>query len=134
MISALNKHIKHLGKQLDEKQTNTETPLQNIQNGSYNNVVANSNRKVDKVSCENLNSPHEKSKMISNKSNQADDDCNQNNNDNQKRISETKDQQPMALDKRIDKSSPTPAGAKISEKETKEQIIESPLHHSIKKK
>ena len=82
MISALNKHIKRLGKQLDEKQTNTETPLQNIQNGSYNNVVANSNRKVDKVSCENLNSPHEKSKMISNKSNQADDDGNQNNNDN----------------------------------------------------
>ena len=71
--------------------------------------------------------------MVSNKSNHADDDSNQNNNDNQKRISETKDVQPMTLDKRIDKSSPTPGGAKISKKETKEQIIESSRHHLDKK-
>ena len=71
--------------------------------------------------------------MVSNKSNHADDDSNQNNNDNQNRISETKDVQPMTLDKRIDKSSPTPGGAKISEKETKEQITESSRHHSDKK-
>ena len=134
LISGLNKDIKSLEKQLDEKQTIIETLLQNIQNCSYNNVVANRNRKADKVSCENLNSPHEKSKMISNKSNQADDNDNQNNDDNQNGISETKDEQPVTIDKRIDKSSPTPAGAKISEKETKEQIIESSRHHSDKKK
>ena len=36
----------------------------------------------------------------------------------------------MTLEKRIDKSSPTPAGDKISKKETKEEIIESSRHHS----
>ena len=71
--------------------------------------------------------------MISNKSNQVDEDDNQNNNDNQKTISETKDEQSMTLDKRNDKSSPTPAGDKIPKKETKEQIIESSRHHSDKK-
>ena len=39
LISALNKHIKSLEKQLDEKQTIIETLLQNIQNCSYNNVL-----------------------------------------------------------------------------------------------
>ena len=43
--------------------------------------------------------------MISNKSHQVDDDGNQNNDDNQKRVSETKDQQSMTLDKRVDKGS-----------------------------
>ena len=70
--------------------------------------------------------------MISNKSNQADDDS-QNNIDNHKRISETKDEQSMTLEKRTDKSSPTPIGDKIPEKETKEQLIESSRHHSDKK-
>ena len=87
LISALNKHIQSLEKQLDEKQIVIETLLQNIQNCSYNNIVANSNHKTDKVSFENLNSPHEKSKMISSKSNQLDEDDNHNNNDNQKTIS-----------------------------------------------
>ena len=50
-----------------------------------------------------LNPPHEKSKMTSNKSDQVDDDGNQNNNDNQKTISETKDEQSMTLDTRVDK-------------------------------
>ena len=36
----------------------------------------------------------------------------------------------MTLEKGIDKSSPTPAGDKISEKEIKEEIIESSGHHS----
>ena len=70
--------------------------------------------------------------MISNKSNQADDDS-QNNIDNHKRISETKDEQSMTLEIRTDKSSPTPIGDKIPEKETKEQLIESSRHYSNKK-
>ena len=73
LIPALNKHVKSLEKQLDEKQRIIETLLQNIHNCSNNNIVANSNHKADKGSFENLNS-HEKSKMISNKSNQSDDD------------------------------------------------------------
>ena len=92
LIPALNKHIQSLEKQLDEKQIIIETPLQNIQNCSYNNIVANSNHKADKVSFENCNSPHEKSKMISNKSTQVDEDDNHNNNDNRKIIIETKDE------------------------------------------
>ena len=71
--------------------------------------------------------------MISNKSNQVDEDDNHNNNDNQKTIIETKDEQSMTLDKRNDKSSRTPVGDKIPEKETKEQIIESSRHHSNQK-
>ena len=39
----------------------------------------------------------------------------------------------MTLDKRIGKSSPTPIGDKIPEKETKKQLIESSRHHSDKK-
>ena len=105
-ISALSKHIQSLEKQLDEKQVIIETLLQSIQNCSYNNIVANSNHKADKVSFENFNPPHEKPKMISNKSNQVDEDDNQNNNDNQKTISETKDEQSMTLDRRNDKSTP----------------------------
>ena len=128
LISALNKHIKSLEKQLDEKQIIIETLLQNIHKCSNNNIVANSNHKADKGSFENLNS-HEKSKTICNKSNQADDDS-QNNINNHKRISETKDKQSMTLEKRTDKSSPTPIGDKIPEKETKEQLIESSRHHS----
>ena len=54
--------------------------------------------------------------MISNKSNQVDDEIDKNNNDNQNRLSETKGEQSMTLDKRIDKSSPTPIGDKIPEK------------------
>ena len=126
LIFALNKHIQSLEKQLDEKQIIIETLLQKIHNCSYNNIVANSNHKADKVSFENFNSPHEKSKMISNKSNQVDED-------NKKTIIETKDEQSMTLDKRNDKSSRTPVGDKIPEKETKEQIIESSYHHSDKK-
>ena len=132
LISALNKHIKSLEKQLDEKQIIIETLLQNIHNCSNNNIVANSNHKADKGSFENLNS-HEKSKVISNKSNQADDDS-QNNIDSHKRISETKDEQSMTLEKRTDKSSPSPTGDKIPKKETKEQLIESSRHHLDKKK
>ena len=71
--------------------------------------------------------------MISNKSNQVDEEDNQNNNDNQKTISKTKDEQFMTLDKRNDKSSRTPAGDGIPEKETKEQIIENSHHHLDKK-
>ena len=126
LISALNKHIQSLEKQLDEKQIIIETLLQKIHNCSYNNIVANSNHKADTVSFENFNSPHEKSKMTSNKSNQVDED-------NKKTIIETKDEQSMTLDKRNDKSSRTPVGSKIPEKETKEQIIESSHHHSEKK-
>ena len=76
MISTLNKHIKSLEKQLDEKKIIIYTFLQNIHNCSNKNLVANSNHKADKVSFENLNS-YEKSKMISNKSNPADDDDSQ---------------------------------------------------------
>ena len=133
LISALNKHTQSPEKQLDEKQIIIETLLQNIHNCSYNNIVANSNHKADKVSFENFNSPHEKSEMISNKSNQVDEDDNHNNNESQKTIIETKDEQSMTLDKRNDKSSRTPVGDKIPEKETKEQIIESSHHHSDKK-
>ena len=71
--------------------------------------------------------------MISNKSNQADGHDSQNNNDNQKRISEIKDEQSMTLGKRFDKSSPAPVGDEIPEKETNKQIIESSRHHSDKK-
>ena len=71
--------------------------------------------------------------MISNKSNQVDEEDNQNNNDNQKTISKTKDEQFMTLDKRNDKSSRTPAGDGIPEKETKVQIIENSHHHFDKK-
>ena len=84
LISALNKHIKGLEKQLDEKQIIIGTLLQNIHNCSNNNIVASSNYKADKGSFENVNS-HEKSKMISNQSNQADGDS-QNNIDNHKRL------------------------------------------------
>ena len=49
-------------------------------------------------------------------------------------ISQTKDEQSMALEKRTDKSRATPIGDKIPEKETKEQLIESSRHHSDKKK
>ena len=133
LISALNKNIQSLEKQLDEKQIIIEALLQTIHNCSYKNIVANSNHEADKVSFENFKSPHEKSKMISNKSNQVDENDNHNNNDNQKTIIETKDEQSMTLDKRNDKSSSTPAGDKIPEKETKEQIIESSHHHSDKK-
>ena len=103
--------------------------LQNIQNCSYNNIVAYSNFKVDKVSFENLNSPYQKSKMISNKSNQVDEDDNQNNNDNPKTISVKKVEQLMILAKRINKSNPTTVGDKVTEKETNKQIIESSCHH-----
>ena len=116
---------------LDEKQIIVETLLQSIQSCSYNNIAANGNHKVDKVSFENLNSPHEKSKMIFNKSNQVDGDDSQNNNDNQTKISETKDEQSMTLDKRIDKNNPATGNDKIPEKKTKEQIIES--YYSDKK-
>ena len=131
LISALNKHIKSLEKQLDEKQIIIETLLQNIHNCSNNNIAANSNHKADKDCFENLNS-HEKFKIISNKSSQADDDS-QNNIDNHKRTSETKDEQSMTVEKRTDKSSPTPIGDKIPEKETKEPLIESSHHHSDKR-
>ena len=70
--------------------------------------------------------------MIFNKSNEADGDC-QNDIEHHKRISETKDEQSMTLEKRTDKSSPTPPGDKIPKKETKEQLIESSRHHSDKK-
>ena len=132
LIFALNNHKKSLEKQLNKKQIIIETLLQNIHKCSKSKIVANSNHKADKVSFENLNSPHEISKMISNKSNQADDDS-QNHIDNPKRISETKGEQSMILDKRIDKSSPTPVGYKITEKETKEQLIENCSYHSNKK-
>ena len=56
----------------------------------------------------------QKSKMISKKSNQTDDDDSQNNIDNQKRINETKVEQSMTLDKRIDKSGLTPIGDKTA--------------------
>ena len=39
----------------------------------------------------------------------------------------------MTFKKRADKSSPTPIGDKIPEKETKEQLPESSRHHSDKK-
>ena len=39
----------------------------------------------------------------------------------------------MSLEKRTDKSSPTPIGDKIPEKERKEQLIESSRHHSDKR-
>ena len=52
------------------------------------------------------------SETLIQKSNQADDRDNQNNNDNHKTISETKDD-------RSDKSNPTTAVDKITEKETK---------------
>ena len=131
LISALNKHIKGLEKQLDEKHIIIETLLQNIHNFSNNSIVANSSHKADICSFKNLDSP-EKSKVISNKSNQADNDS-QNNIDNHKGISETKDEQSMTLEIRNDKSSPTPIGDKIPEKETKEQLIESSRHYSDKK-
>ena len=101
-----------------EKQIIIETLLKNIQNCSYNNIVANSNHKVDEASLKNLNSPllSSKSKMISNKSSKVDDDDNQNNNDNQKTISEAKNEQSMTLDKGIDKSNPTTVGDKVTEK------------------
>ena len=70
--------------------------------------------------------------MLSSKSNQAEDDS-QSNINNHKKLSETKDEQSMTLEKRTDKSSPTPIGDKIPEKETKEQLIESSRHHSDKK-
>ena len=57
--------------------------------------------------------------MIFNKSNQADDEDSQNNISNQKRISETKDEQSMTLDKRIDKSNPTTVDDKVTKKENK---------------
>ena len=131
--SALNNHIQSLEKLLDEKQTIIETLLQNIQSCSYNNTVANGNHKVGKVSFGNLNSPDEKNKMISNKSNQVDDDDNRNNNNYQKTSSETKDQQSLTLDKRIDKSNPTTVGDKVTEKKTNKQIIKSSRHHLDKK-
>ena len=134
LISALNKYIQSSEKQLDEKQVVIETLLHNIQNCSYNNILANSNHRVDKVSLENFSSSYEKHEIISNKSNQVDDDDNQNNNDNQRTISETKDEQSMTLDKRNDKSSRTPEGDKIPEKETKEQILKVFVVIRIKKK
>ena len=82
---------------MDEKQITVETLLQNIQNCSYNNIVANGNHND---SFENFISLHEKVNVISKKSNQVNDDINQNNNDNQKIVSETKDEQSMTLDKR----------------------------------
>ena len=133
LISALNKYIQSSEKQLDEKQVVIETLLHNIQNCSYNNILANSNHRVDKVSLENFNSSYEKHEIISNKSNQVDEDDNQNNNDNQRTISETKDEQSMTLDKRNDKSSRTPEGDKIPEKETKEQILKVFVVIRIKK-
>ena len=95
-------------------------------------TTSSSNHKADKVYLESFNS-HEKSKMISNKSNQVDDDDSHNNIENHKGISKTKDEQSMTLDKRIDKSSPTPIGDKIPRKETKEQLIESSRYDSDKK-
>ena len=67
--------------------------------------------------------------MISNKSNQVDEDDNQNNNDNPKTISVKKVEQLMILAKRINKSYPTTVGDKVTEKETNKQIIESSCHH-----
>ena len=116
LISALNKRIQSLEKQLDEKQIIIETLLQNIQNCSCNNIVTNDNHKVDKISFENLNSTHEKSKMISVESNQVDDGNNQYNNHSQKLISETNDEHSITFDKRIDKSNATTIGDRITKK------------------
>ena len=60
-------------------------------------------------------------------------DDSQNNIENHKKASETKDEQSMTLDKRIGKSSPTPIGDKIPEKETKKQLIEALVTIPIKK-
>ena len=116
MISALNKRIQSLEKQLDEKQIIIETLLQNIHNCSCNNIVTNDNHKVDRISFENLNSTHKKSKMMSVESNQVDDGNNQYNNYSQKRISETEDEHSITLDKRIDKSNSTAIGDRITKK------------------
>ena len=86
LISAFNKHIKSLQKQLGGNQILKETLLQNVHNCSNKNIVVNSNHKADKVYFESFNS-HEKSKMISNKSNQVDDDDSHNNIENHKGIS-----------------------------------------------
>ena len=47
LITALNNHTKSLEKQLDEKQVVTESFLKNLQNLSYNNIVATSNHKLE---------------------------------------------------------------------------------------
>ena len=116
LISALNKRIQSLEKQLNEKQIVIETLLQNIQNCSCNNIVTNGNHKVDKISFENLNSTHKKPKMISVESNQVDDGNNQYNNQSQKIISETNDEHSITFDKRIDKSNSTAIGDRITKK------------------
>ena len=116
LISALNKRIQSLEKQLNEKQIVIETLLQNIQNCSCNNIVTNGNHKVDKISFENLNSTHKKPKMISVESNQVDDGNNQYNNHSQKIISETNDEHSITFDKRIDKSNSTAIGDRITKK------------------
>ena len=108
-------------KQLDERQGIQEALLKNIQNCSYDNIVVNGSHKADKVSFEDPKSPHEKFKMISNKSNQVEDDDNQNDNDNQKTISKTEDEQSMTLDKRIDKINPTAVGLLVKKLPKKKQ-------------
>ena len=47
LITALNNHTKSLEKQLDEKQVVTESFLKNLQNLSYNNIVATSKHKLE---------------------------------------------------------------------------------------
>ena len=116
LISALNKRIQTLEKQLDEKTIIIETLLQNIQNCSCNNIVTNDNHKDDKISFENLNSTHKKPKMISVESNQVDDGNKQYNNYSQKIFSETKDEHSITLDKIIDKSNSTTIGDRITKK------------------
>ena len=112
--------------QLDEKEVIIGTLLQNIQNCTYNNIVVN-----DSFWKSQLSSWENKNDFQQIKSSWWNND--QNNNVNQKTISEIKDKPSLTLDQRIDESNPTTFGDKVTEKETKEQIIESSCHHSDKK-
>ena len=65
LITPLNNHIKSLDKQLDEKQVVIEAFLKDLQNFSYNTIVASSNHKFDQIFCKNIGSLRGEKKEIS---------------------------------------------------------------------
>ena len=126
LICALKKHIQSLERQLDEKQIIIESLFKTIQTFSYNNTVANSNHKFDRVSLQNTNSSHGEMKIIDNNLNQIDDIRHCISNDNLKKISETKDNQSMISNKTIDgsESIPTTESDKVIDKDVSKQTDE----------
>ena len=122
LITALNNHIKSLEKQLDEKQVDTyftKSFYKNLQNFSYNNVVAISNHKFDQIFLKISALLRKKKKRLA-RIQIHDDNRNNSGINNQEAPRESKENQSEALDNSVDNS---------NGKEIKEQLNGSLRHH-----